>query len=184
MAEPAESAGLVGEQIAYYRARADEYDEWYLRWGRYDHGPEWNGVFQAELEEAHQALCRFAPGGQVLELASGTGWWTGTLARTAAQVTAVDASAETLAHNRRRHGEAGVRYIQADLFAWQPDRLYDAIFFGCWLSHVPPQRFDAFWAWSGRRFAPEGRCFSSTPWRGTSRPWRPPTTIARTRRRG
>jgi len=80
MAESPDDPGLIAEQIDYYRARAGEYDEWYLRQGRYDHGPEWNGVFQAELEEVHQALRRFGPGGQVLELASGTGWWTGTLA--------------------------------------------------------------------------------------------------------
>ncbi|MBM3277320.1 MAG: class I SAM-dependent methyltransferase [Candidatus Handelsmanbacteria bacterium] len=141
MAESPDDPGLIAEQIDYYRARAGEYEEWYLRQGRYDHGPEWNGVFLAELEEVHQALRRFGPGCQVLELASGTGWWTGTLARTGA-VTAVDASAETLAHNRRRHGEAGVRYVQANLFEWSPDRLYDAGFF--WLLAVlrpaPPFR--------------------------------------------
>jgi hypothetical protein len=27
---------LIEEQIAYYRARADEYDQWWLRLGRYD----------------------------------------------------------------------------------------------------------------------------------------------------
>ncbi len=29
---------LIEEQIAYYRARAPEYDEWFFRQGRYDHG--------------------------------------------------------------------------------------------------------------------------------------------------
>ena len=31
---------LLDEQIAYYRARAAEYDQWWLRQGRYDQGPE------------------------------------------------------------------------------------------------------------------------------------------------
>jgi SAM-dependent methyltransferase len=31
---------LLDEQLAYYRARAGEYDEWFLRTGRYDRGPE------------------------------------------------------------------------------------------------------------------------------------------------
>ena len=35
------------EQIAYYRARADEYDEWFLRRGRYDHGDAENARWQA-----------------------------------------------------------------------------------------------------------------------------------------
>ena len=33
---------LLCEQIAYYRARAGEYDEWFLRQGRYDRGSELN----------------------------------------------------------------------------------------------------------------------------------------------
>lgn len=31
---------LLHHQIAYYRARATEYDEWFYRQGRYDRGPE------------------------------------------------------------------------------------------------------------------------------------------------
>jgi hypothetical protein len=29
--------------------------------------------------------------------------------------------------------------------AWRPDRRYDVVFFGFWLSHVPLERFAAFW---------------------------------------
>jgi hypothetical protein len=31
---------LLSEQLAYYHARANEYDEWFLRQGRYDRGPD------------------------------------------------------------------------------------------------------------------------------------------------
>ncbi|HWB12935.1 MAG TPA: hypothetical protein VG826_27165 [Pirellulales bacterium] len=31
---------LLHEQLAYYRARAAEYDQWFLRQGRYDRGEE------------------------------------------------------------------------------------------------------------------------------------------------
>jgi demethylmenaquinone methyltransferase/2-methoxy-6-polyprenyl-1,4-benzoquinol methylase len=31
---------ILAEQLAYYRARASEYDEWFQREGRYDHGHE------------------------------------------------------------------------------------------------------------------------------------------------
>ena len=34
--------GLLEGQLAYYRARAGEYDEWFLRTGRNDRGP--NGI--------------------------------------------------------------------------------------------------------------------------------------------
>lgn len=32
------SRDLIREQIAYYDARANEYDEWFYRIGRYDRG--------------------------------------------------------------------------------------------------------------------------------------------------
>ena len=32
----------ISQQIDYYRARADEYDQWFLRQGRYDRGPASN----------------------------------------------------------------------------------------------------------------------------------------------
>jgi len=32
--------GLLAEQIAYYRARAPEYDDWWERRDRYYQGPE------------------------------------------------------------------------------------------------------------------------------------------------
>ena len=46
--EPAADPAL-DEQIAYYRARADEYDDWFLRRGRYDHGAEWNRRWSGEV---------------------------------------------------------------------------------------------------------------------------------------
>jgi hypothetical protein len=39
-----------------------------------------------------------------------------------------------------------VSYVNADIFDWQPERRYDAVFFGFWLSHVPPVTFGQFWA--------------------------------------
>ena len=140
---------LLEGQLAYYRARAGEYDEWFLRQGRHDRGPEWNRRWFSELEDVRRELDRFMPAGKVLELACGTGLWTVELARHAASVTAVDASPEVLEINRARLGEAGretrVRYVGVDLFDWRPDDDYDAVFFGFWLSHVPPARFAAFW---------------------------------------
>jgi SAM-dependent methyltransferase len=52
-----------------------------------------------------------------------------------------------------------VRFIQADLFAWEPDRRYDVVFFGFWLSHVPPARFESFWALVADCLKPQGRVF-------------------------
>ena len=147
------------QQKAYYRARADEYDEWFERRGRYDHGEEWNARWRAEVDEVRHALAAFSPKGRVLELAAGTGWWTAELLRYADEVTAVDASRETLAINRARVGSAPVRHVEADIFAWQPDGRYDVAFFSFWLSHVPPARFAPFWALVRAALAPGGRVF-------------------------
>jgi demethylmenaquinone methyltransferase/2-methoxy-6-polyprenyl-1,4-benzoquinol methylase len=95
----------------------------------------------------------------VLELACGTGQWTVELARHASAVTAVDASPEALAICRRRVGARHVSLVAADLFAWHPEERYDLVFFSAWLSHVPPQRFDAFWALVADSLAPQGRVF-------------------------
>ena len=154
------SAAVLREQIAYYRARANEYDEWFLRQGRYDRGAELNARWFAEVAQVSQALERFHPGGDVLELACGTGLWTQRLARSARSLTAVDSSPEMLALNQRRLADAAhVRYVQADLFTWTPDRRYDAIFFSFWLSHVPPERFAPFWNLVRDALNPHGRVF-------------------------
>jgi hypothetical protein len=52
-----------------------------------------------------------------------------------------------------------VRFVRADLFTWRPDRRYDVVFFGFWLSHVPLERFESFWALVADALAPGGRVF-------------------------
>ncbi len=127
---------LLVEQIAYYRAMADEYDA-------VADAYEVDAPANAELRR--NLVDGFRPVGDVLELACGTGRWTQELIRHARSVTAVDASPEMLAINQRRLDDARVRYFHADIFGWQPDRIYDVVFFAFWLSHVPPQRFAEFW---------------------------------------
>jgi demethylmenaquinone methyltransferase/2-methoxy-6-polyprenyl-1,4-benzoquinol methylase len=150
---------LLRQQITYYRARASEYDEWFLRQGRYDRGPEANALWFAEVTEVRAALERFPLRGNILELACGTGLWTEQLLAGADRITAVDAAPEVLELNRKRLHSPKVDYLQADLFAWQPPDRYDAVFFGFWLSHVPPQRFDSFWRMVADSLPPGGRVF-------------------------
>jgi demethylmenaquinone methyltransferase/2-methoxy-6-polyprenyl-1,4-benzoquinol methylase len=138
---------LLDEQVVYYRAVAAEYQ---------DHALPFSGG--AELSEA---LGAFRPTGSVLELACGPGSWTTRLLRHAADVTAVDASPEMLAIASARVGtqRARVRFVSADLFGWRPDRRYDVVFFGFWLSHVPPERFASFWSLVADCLQPDGRMF-------------------------
>src|SRR6185437_14909907 len=103
-------------------------------------------------------LERFAPRGDVLELAAGTGNWTVRLVRHADRVTAVDAAPEVLELNRAKVGEA-VDHVLADVFDWEPPRAFDVCFFGFWLSHVPSGRLERFWQLVDRALKPDGRVF-------------------------
>jgi SAM-dependent methyltransferase len=137
---------LLAEQRAYYSALAPDY---------LDQGLDLPGG--AELVAALDA---FGPAGSVLELACGPGTWTGQLLRHARDVTAVDASPDMLAIAAARvPAGAPVRFVQADLFSWEPDRRYDVVFMGFWLSHVPARRFASFWALVAAALAPHGRVF-------------------------
>lgn len=157
--ENAVSGRTLQEMKEYYRARAGEYDEWFYRQGRYDRGSEVNARWFAEADEVFAALDACSLTGNVLELAPGTGIWTQRLVRTANTVTAVDASPEMIEINRAKVSADRVSYVLADLFAWQPDRVYDAVFFGFWLSHIPLERLDSFLHAVATMLRPGGKIF-------------------------
>jgi SAM-dependent methyltransferase len=146
MNDATEQDRLLAEQRAYYSALAPDFFHRLLDLP----GGEELGV----------ALDAFRPEGSVLDLACGPGTWTAQLLRHASDVTAVDASREMLAIAAARvPAGAPVRFIEADLFAWEPDRRYDVVFMGCWLSHVPEERFESFWATVATALSPAGRVF-------------------------
>ena len=155
----AADAALLDEQIAYYRARAPEYDAWWFRTGRFDRGADNNAAWRSDVAAVEAAvadmLARTRPQA-VLELACGTGLFTRHLAPPVASLTAVDASPEVIAINRARVASPNVRYVEADLFGFEPQARYDCVFMSFWLSHVPHARFDAFWSMVGRALAPGG----------------------------
>ena len=150
---------VVEEQISYYRARASEYDEWFLRQGRYDRGEAHRQAWFGEVAALKQALLEARPRGHCLELACGTGIWTEVLAQHCDAVTAVDASPEVLSINREKLSSSSVRYVEADLFTWRPEETYDFVFFSFWLSHVPQERFAGFWDMVRGALRPGGRAF-------------------------
>jgi demethylmenaquinone methyltransferase/2-methoxy-6-polyprenyl-1,4-benzoquinol methylase len=142
---------LIQEQIEYYRRRAPEYDV--------TSSPPGDPL-AAYGHDLEAALDRFRPSGRVLEIASGTGAWTRLLLSHASAVTALDSSPEMHELSRRRLGnDPRMRYIEADVFSWEPDGDYDLVFFANWLSHVPPSRFEPFWGTVREALAPEGRVF-------------------------
>ena len=167
-----EGDAVVDEQIAYYRARAPEYDEWWERRGVHDRGPAFLDLWEQEKALVYEALLSFGAHGMVLELAAGTGNFTRSLVGTAEHVTAVDASGEALeiAANKVAAVPAAcpVEYVVADLFDWRPSRRYDVVCFSFWLSHVPAERFDEFWQLVADCLGPDGRVFFVDNAAGTS----------------
>jgi demethylmenaquinone methyltransferase/2-methoxy-6-polyprenyl-1,4-benzoquinol methylase len=149
---------LLEEQRQYYRERAPEYDDWWLRRGTYTLDTEAEAAWFADVSELEAALEDFAPRGDVLELAAGTGNWTRQLVRYADRLTAVDAVPAVLELNRTKV-RAPVDYVVADIFTWEPPRAFDVCFFGFWLSHVPSQRVESFWELVARALKPDGRVF-------------------------
>ncbi|MEH2090470.1 class I SAM-dependent DNA methyltransferase [Nostoc sp.] len=135
---------ILQQQIQYYSARANEYDEWFYRIGRYDRGQENNQRWFDEVAIVKDALYQIGAVDDILELASGTGIWTQELLGIGKKITAIDASEEVIAINRYKLGSRSVEYHIFDLFTWQPDIEYDLVFFAFWLSHVPPNLLDSF----------------------------------------
>src|ERR1700730_2861385 len=106
MADQTDADALIADQIAYYRARAREYDKNLRQLERYDslggsvagRPDDEDGKEVAILLDA---LKRMGPFDTVLELGCGTGWWTQWLAPHAPDSTAVAAPGEVVALKRQ-----------------------------------------------------------------------------------
>jgi SAM-dependent methyltransferase len=145
--------------IAYYQARAPEYDDWYLRRGRYEHGPIHDAAWNAELDAAGRWLDGLPITGRVVELAAGTGWWSPLLASKATELSMYDAADAPLARARERLVAHNLRAHLHVRDAWAPPEgePADALFAGFWLSHVDRTRTAAFLDIAASWLAPGGR---------------------------
>ncbi len=152
---------ILLEQQAYYDERGAHDEDRFFRRGKFDRGPQLNREWFGEVLEVVRALTEFAPRGDVLELAVGTGIWTKHLAASAERCTVLDSSEKTLKVLKPRLAPFGTRveYIHADIFHWVPRTRYDVIFFGYWLTHVPPNLFDRFWELVRSALKENGRVF-------------------------
>jgi SAM-dependent methyltransferase len=153
-AQPADDVGA--EMVAYYEARAGEYDDWYLRRGRYTRGPIHDAAWNAELDAAGRWLDALPIRGEIVELAAGTGWWSPLLA-SKGELWLYDAAEAPLERARERLLAHGLRAHIHLRDAWaEPDRAVDAVVLGFWLSHVDRDRTAAFLALARRWLKPGG----------------------------
>lgn len=143
---PAAAAGVDAPQAsaesmaAYYVKRAAYYERVY-------HRPE----RQVELRALEAWLGQLFAGRRVLEIATGTGWWTPHAAAHAQHWLATDLNPETLAVARSKALPASVHLATADAYTLAgvealptEHTRFDAAFAGCWWSHVPLQRLSAW----------------------------------------
>jgi len=116
---------------SYYRSRASEYDQVYLKPER-----------QADLRDIEHWLPGKFSGATVLEIACGTGYWTRFIAQSATHVVAIDTSPETMRIAEGRVPAGKVQFLIADAYDLPPKLgKFDAAFAGFWFSHVPrPKR--------------------------------------------
>lgn len=121
------------DMLAYYAQLAPTYDRLY-------EAPE----RQKALLQLRTRVENAFAGHEVLELACGTGYWTGAIAASASRVLATDVNVPMIEVARAKHVDAkNIEFALADAYALHsPDDAgrFDACFAGCWWSHVPRER--------------------------------------------
>ena len=119
----------------YYRERAPEYDQVYLKLER-----------QEDLRSIRAWLPDILRGRRVLDVASGTGYWTDVFADSAASIVATDVNDVTLGVARnRRDWPPHVQFAVADAFDLaRVTGDFNAAFVGFFWSHIPLARLDTF----------------------------------------
>jgi SAM-dependent methyltransferase len=128
MGPPKGGVSMATGTEEYYQERALEYDRVYQKPER-----------QADLQLVRKWLAPFFGGLRVLEIATGTGYWTDVIAEGALGIVATDINVATLrvAENRRTWPD-NVAFVEADAFSL--DTVigeFDAAFVGFFWSHIP-----------------------------------------------
>jgi SAM-dependent methyltransferase len=142
---------VVAGMQAYYAQRAAYYERVYFKPER-----------QHDLRAMEAWIGEPFAGRRVLEVATGTGWWTPHAARAALDWLATDINPETLALARTKPLPACVRLGEIDAYTLQgleglKGQRFDAAFAGCWWSHVPLARLPGWLALLHSKLEPGAR---------------------------
>ena len=142
---PPDIGATPASMATYYRQRAAYYERVYAKPER-----------QADLRAMEAWLPDVFAGRRVLEIATGTGWWTPHGAVRAAHWRATDLNPETLAVAQSKVMPACVQFETVDAYtlAELGGESFDAAFAGCWWSHVPLARLPGWLEVLHARLAP------------------------------
>lgn len=155
-----ETKGMVEKTKEYYDQRAPHYFDWAHDTGDYEGEAKPNPSWYAEARTVLDVLEASRLGGNVLEVACGTGILTEVLVKSAATVTALDSSEGMIERCKSRLREnPKVRYVLSDFYVWVPEMAYDAVAFSFWISHVPNSKLDGFASKVSHCLKPRGRVF-------------------------
>src|SRR5579872_7354827 len=128
--------------------------------------PEIDGAYIA-YEHWHRYLfaSRFVTGKSVLDVASGEGYGSALLARSAADVVGVDLDPEAVAHAQRKYPRDNLTFQcgSADALPLPGQHLFDVIVSFETLEHIPADAQRRFAAEIKRLLKPDGRLLISTP---------------------
>lgn len=128
---------LITDQLPeYYAACADTYEQVYAKTERQD-----------DLEDLHQRLAEVLRGHKVLEIACGSGYWSETVAQSAASLLATDINPAMLDLAKARGlDDSKVTFRLADAFDLPADigSGFTACFAGFWWSHVKREHQERF----------------------------------------
>jgi SAM-dependent methyltransferase len=143
---------LIDSQIAYYEARASEYERSLgYRAGRF-RGTSPDAAALDLLARIVRALPRVR---STLEIGCGSGIWTRELLRICGRVHCVDSSPAMIARNRAACRRAS--HACADFFQWNSSQQFELVAAAFWLSHVPEPMFEPVIEKVRRLNAPRGR---------------------------
>ncbi len=116
--------------------------------------PDYDRQVNAEAIEENARYRGLFPTGAAfhrgLDLGCGTGNWTRGLLEVCDQVLAVDASPDMIAAAREKLGENGIDYRVVDILDFPDLGTFDVVFSTFWISHVPLELQEDFWAWVAR----------------------------------
>jgi ubiquinone/menaquinone biosynthesis C-methylase UbiE len=132
---------------AYYHARAEEYDDWWLQCGLYE--PRTDPAWQAERDQAFESICALSPK-RTLDVACGTGFVTRLLP---GDVTGLDQSEAMLEIAREQAPDA--TFVQGDGTELPfDDGAFERVFTSHFYGHLEDGDRKRFLA-EARRVAPE-----------------------------